>query len=201
MDPLLAAFWIFAVLDWIAVARQIKPLEYLAKPATLLALIAWAALHPQASPWLLVALGFSLLGDVFLMLPVNAFVAGLGSFLIGHLAYLGAFSAPWPSRGWWLLGLVAVTSPVVRSLLRAVQPASLQVAVGVYILAISTMVASALAGGVTLAVAGALLFMASDLMIGWNRFVRPWDWAKLAIIVTYHLGQLALATALTASSA
>ena len=200
MDPLLLAFWIFAFLDWVAVARRQKPLEYLAKPATLLALLAWTARAPAASPWLLAALTFSLLGDVFLMLPIDAFVAGLASFLIGHLAYLGAFTAPWSARVAWLLGLLAVTTPVWRPLLRAVTAPSLRLAVAIYMVAVTAMVASALASGNPLAIVGALLFLVSDTMIGWNRFVQPWSGAKLAIIVTYHVGQLALATALTASS-
>jgi alkenylglycerophosphocholine hydrolase len=199
VDTLLLCFWAFALLDWIAVARGWKPLEYLAKPATLLALLAWVASAPQASPWLLAALAFSLLGDVFLMLPANLFVAGLGSFLAGHLAYLGAFAAPWGARGLWLIGLLAASSPLVRRLLRAVPEPPLRIAVGIYIVAISAMVASALAGGHPLAILGAFLFMGSDLMIGWSRFVRTWPSAKLAIIVTYHLGQVALATALLTS--
>ena len=197
----MVAFWACAVLDWIAVARQWKPLEYFAKPATLLALLGWAAFSSTASPWLLAALFFSLLGDIFLMLPIDAFIAGLGAFLIGHLAYLGAFGAPWLVRGAWLIGLLVLLRPVARRLLGAIPEPPLKAAVGIYILAISMMVASAFAGGQPLAIGGALLFMASDLMIGWRRFVRPWSWAQVAIIVTYHVGQWALATALLTSAA
>ena len=58
-------------------------------------------------------------------------------------------------------------------------------------------------GGVALAVFGgaavvdwvAVLFMASDALIAWNRFVRR-PWAAVVIMVTYHLGQLGLVTAL-----
>ena len=31
-------------------------------------------------------------GDIFLMLPNDRFVAGLASFLVGHLAYVVAFT-------------------------------------------------------------------------------------------------------------
>lgn len=196
MPPFLLAFWVFALLDWAAVARGNRPLEYVAKPATLLALLGWAWSTGTASPWLLAALFFSLLGDVFLMLPTDAFVPGLGSFLVGHLAYLGAFDAPWASRGAWLAGLLVVISPVVARLLRAVPVGPLRGAVAVYVLAISCMVASALASGDLLAIGGGALFMLSDLMIGWSRFVGGWSWARIGIIVTYHLGQLGLATAL-----
>ena len=38
----------------------------------------------------------------------------------------------------------------------------------------------------------AVLFMASDSMIGWKRFVAEFRGADVAIIVTYHLGQVLL---------
>src|SRR5436853_39756 len=95
----LVAFGVFALLDWLAVSRSVRSLEYVAKPATLLALLVYAGCgHP--SPWLVAALAFSLLGDVFLMLPAELFLAGLAAFLVAHLAYIGAATA----RGGWLAG-------------------------------------------------------------------------------------------------
>ena len=38
--------------------------------------------------WFVAALVLSLAGDVFLMLPKDLFVFGLGAFLLGHLAYI-----------------------------------------------------------------------------------------------------------------
>ena len=73
---------------------------------------------------------------------------------------------------------------------------ALRVPVAVYSLAIASMVASAIASASTVAIVGAVLFLVSDMLIAWNRFVDSRPWAPLAIIVTYHLGQLGLATAL-----
>jgi alkenylglycerophosphocholine/alkenylglycerophosphoethanolamine hydrolase len=79
------------------------------------------------------------------------------------------------------------------------------VPVAVYVVAIGAMVASALvtparpgwtAGPSTLAIVGALLFMTSDALIGWTRFVGPLHRAPVTIMVTYHLGQAALVLAL-----
>ena len=47
-----------------------------------------------------------------------------------------------------------------------------------------------------LAAAGALSFYASDALIGFNRFVGSAPWMPLAIIATYHLGQMGLVTSL-----
>jgi len=191
----LLAFGIFAVLDWLAVSRRLRSLEYVAKPATLLALLVYAGSgHP--SPWLVAALAFSLLGDVFLMLPADLFLAGLGAFLVAHLAYIGAFVGPVAPRLVWLAVVIGVLAPVAARILHAVPDRALRAPVAVYSLAISLMVASAVASASTVAIAGAMLFLVSDMLIAWNRFVQPRPWAPLAIIVTYHLGQLGLATAL-----
>src|SRR2546428_6059348 len=113
----LVAFGVFAVLDCLAVSRSVRSLEYVAKPATLLALLAYAVCgHP--SPWLLAALAFSLAGDVFLMLPAALFLAGLAAFLVAHLAYIGAFAGPVTPRVVWLAGGIRGPAPVSARLPR-----------------------------------------------------------------------------------
>ena len=115
----LVAFGVFALLDWLAVSRGIRALEYVAKPATLLALLAYAAFG-HASPWLVAALVFSLLGDIFLMLPADLFLAGLAAFLIAHLAYIGAFAGALVPRLLWLAVVLVVLAPVAVRILHAV---------------------------------------------------------------------------------
>lgn len=192
----LVTFATFAILDWVAVATRWKRLEYLAKPAALTALIGYAATGAHAYPWLLIALICSLLGDVFLMLPRDAFVPGLAAFLGAHLAYIVALEGPVGWRLIWFAVVLGVTAPVTLRMLRSVSDTALRPAVATYIGAIGFMVASALASGNGLAIIGALLFLVSDTLLGWNRFVGAFVHAQLAIMVTYHLGQAALATAL-----
>lgn len=195
-DLVLAAAAFAALVDWIAVARGLRPLEWVAKPAALALLLLWAALGPDASWVLLAALTFSLLGDVYLMLPGNLFAAGLTAFLIGHLGFIAAFDAPVLPRLAWLVGVLVVSAPLTLRLVRAVANPPLRAAVAAYMLVIAVMVASALASGDRLAALGAVLFMISDAMIAWNRFVRPFRGARTAIIVTYHVGQGLLVWAL-----
>jgi len=194
---LFGAFCIFAVLDWIAVGQQVKPLEYFAKPAALAALLVWAACGTP-SPWLIAALFCSLVGDVLLMLPVDAFVGGLLAFLLGHVAYVLAFHPPAVRSALWMLVIVAVLSPIAVRIIGAVHERPLRGAVALYSLVISAMVAAAMCSGRPLAIAGALLFLASDMLIAWTRFVGAKAWGPVAIIVTYHVGQAALAAALRA---
>jgi uncharacterized membrane protein YhhN len=200
---LLGAAVVVAVGDWIAVWRRAHGWEYLLKPATMLLLVGVAlALVPEDDTrraWFVLALVLSLAGDVFLMLPRNLFVAGLASFLLGHVAYVAGFGLgeAWP----WIAGVavvaVAVGAPILRALL-ARGDKELVGPVVAYMAVISVMVACAIGTADAVAIAGAVLFMASDSLIAWNRFVRPLAWAPVTIMVTYHLAQAGLVLSLLA---
>lgn len=202
---LLIAAAVVAAVDWWAVASGRRPVEYVCKPLVLVLLIAMAvALHPAVGArreWFLAALVFSLAGDVLLMLPDDLFVAGLGSFLAGHLCYIAGLTRHGGAGSTVALAALAVavvaTVPASR-ILPAVKRGSpkLLAPVAVYMVVISAMVAAAAATGVALAACGAILFWVSDASIAWDRFVRPWSWARTWIMVTYHLGQAALVLSL-----
>jgi uncharacterized membrane protein YhhN len=201
---------VFALGDWTADLRHDKRLEYICKPAVMVALIVAAlALDPVSDSqraWFLAALVLSLAGDVFLMLPQERsdwlFVGGLGSFLLGHLAYIGGFAArgfDW-SGHWWGLLLVPfvialVGVPIVRGA-RAADP-TLTVPVFAYIAVILAMLVCAIASGVALAAAGAAIFVVSDATLGWNRFVKPLGRGEIVVITTYHVAQTLLVLSLT----
>ena len=196
-----------AVVDWIAVHVQNKRLEYLAKPATMVFLIAAVLAmdtpSTTARTCFVVALAFSLLGDVFLMLPDRErwFVFGLGAFLIGHLAYIPGLWALGVTAGPLLVGLLIVVASMatlgrhIVTGVRGTEP-KLAVPVTVYMLVISVMVASAIGTLRPAAIVGAVLFYCSDALIAWNGFIKEYAWGKVAIMVTYHLGQLGLALSL-----
>lgn len=202
----LAAFALFAPLDWIAIGRRRKSLEYVAKPGALAALVAVAlTLEPASDPrrWaFVVALALSLLGDVFLMLPMDAFIAGVGAFFCAHLAYIVgmriAVDTPIALVAFAAVAVGAFAMFVGRRIVAAVrerEPA-LATPVSAYVAVISVMVASAIATRNPVAAVGAIVFMASDTLIAWNRFVQSLAWAPVTIMVTYHLGQLALVLSL-----
>jgi len=179
--------------------------EYVCKPAVMIALVGVAvALHPMDADrrvWFLAALVLSMLGDVFLMLPRDLFVPGLASFLLAHVAYVVGFRIDGASAAAWAVaacGVLAVDVVVGRPVLTAVhrRHPDLMVPVVAYMLVISAMVSAAVVTMVALAVAGAVLFFASDTLIAWNRFVEPRPWMPVAIIVTYHLGQTGLVLSL-----
>jgi uncharacterized membrane protein YhhN len=203
---------VFALGNWIAVSREDRTrkwqlVEYICKPAALAALVvAAAALDPAAGTdvrrhWFVAALVFSLVGDVLLMLPSDQFVGGLSAFLVAHCCYLVGF---W-SRGPALVPLLiagAVTAVVIGMLGRKIvgaareQDRTLVGPVAAYIVVIGAMLATALAVGNPLAAVGAVLFVASDSMIAWSRFVGKVPYASVLIMVTYHLGQAGLVVSL-----
>ncbi len=204
--------FVFAVGDWTAKARSPRAgsaLEYLCKPATLVALtFAAGLLDPAADAhtrraWFVAALVFSLAGDVLLMLPRDLFVPGLAAFLVGHICYLIGFWTHGPSAVAFVVAAVvtlAFVAPLGARILGAIArsglPVDLRVAVAIYMTVISAMVATALATGNVVAGVGAVLFAASDSLIALDRFVRPLRWAPVVIMVTYHLGQAGLVASL-----
>lgn len=197
----------FAVADWIAVSPPVssRRVEYVAKPATTALLVAAAAFLDPADEaqrtLFLIALGLSLAGDVLLMLPSDAFAAGLGAFLLAHVAYSAGFSreiSSGPSTAAAAALVLAFVVPVARRLIAGARASEqrLVVPVAVYVAAIGAMGTTALATLDAVAAAGAALFMASDSLIGWNRFVAPIPWVRPAIMATYHAGQALLVVSL-----
>jgi uncharacterized membrane protein YhhN len=198
---------VIAVCDWIAVATGVKVAEYVFKPATMVPLIGAAlTLDPAdraARAWFVAALVLSLAGDIFLMLPDEEkfFVPGLGSFLVGHVAYivgliLAGIDSIALATGVVVVAIgVAALAPRVVAGARSKDP-RLGVPVFAYVLVISVMVACAIGSVVPVAVAGALLFYLSDLTIGWSRFVKSFPSARLVIITTYHVAQILLVVSL-----
>lgn len=204
-----------AALNWIAAGWRIKRLEYVTKPAVMLALLAhvWLAgggpaLVSSARFWIALALVFSLAGDVLLMLPRRQFLGGLVAFLLAHLAYIVGLN-----RGLPPLAPATVLVPILVGLLswqlhRRIAPgvpAGLRAPVAAYVGVISLMLISALwtlvrpdwpAASAALAAAGAALFYLSDLAIAWDRFVAPLPHRDLVVMVSYHLGQIGLVSGL-----
>lgn len=194
--------------DWVAVAGERRPLEYLAKPGTLALLAGVAlALHPAGDlrrTAFVVALVLSLAGDVFLMLPRDLFAGGLASFLLGHVAYAVGLRAGAPSDLVATLlaaiGVGAVAALIGWRVVRGVREKGHGELVGpvvAYMVVLSAMVVLALGTRSALAGAGAVLFLCSDAVLAWNRFVRPLPRGPLAVIVTYHLAQALLVLSLT----
>ncbi len=208
---------VLGLVDWVAVARRQKRLEYVFKPATLVAVLvgAWLLARGPHDAWqarfFLPGLAFSLAGDVFLMLPGGRFfLPGLVSFLVGHLCYIAGLNPtlpPWPA-----LAILVVVAVIGVTLYRAIAAGlrrqgqtEMLIPVALYSVVLSLMLFSAWATLFRpewtplrrgLVIVGASLFFGSDAMLAWDRFVASSFWLHLLVIVTYHLGQVALAASI-----
>ncbi|HEU0302434.1 MAG TPA: lysoplasmalogenase [Longimicrobium sp.] len=194
-----------AVLAMVAEQREARRGVYFFKPLTTALILALAATagEPVSNGYrALVCAGllFSLAGDVFLMLPRDRFVAGLASFLVAHLFYVAAF-APRPPGLAAPLALAAVLA-YGGVLLRALWPhlGTLRAPVALYAAALMAMAWQAMerwavldATPALLAAAGAVLFVASDSVLAWERFVRRRGWGQAVVLGTYFAAQWLIA--------
>ena len=193
----LAAALVTAVLDWVAVARGSALLEYVSKPAATAAFLATAATldvaHDASWGWRLAALAFCILGDVFLMLPRDSFIQGLGSFAVAQVLFTVSFLTGETSGLSLLVGVVTVGTAAVilaRRFVAGIRQsgrAELVAPVIVYMVVISAMTVGAVGSGSAVAGAGAVVFMVSDSLIAESRFVAARTWHPVGIMVTYHL--------------
>lgn len=136
------------------------------------------ALDSSYGRWVLAALVLSAIGDAALLNDsTKAFLAGLGAFLVAHLAYVGAFVIRGLDSLVFLLSLVVlmvVAGLVVRWLWSSVE-SQLRGPVVVYAVVITAMVAAAVATAAadsTVAIPiAAVAFYLSDLAVARERFM------------------------------
>jgi uncharacterized membrane protein YhhN len=177
------------------------------KPAAAAALLATAVvLDPtfgDTRAWFCVALAWCVAGDVFLMLPRDAFVAGLAAFLVAQVCFAVGFALHPSSTLAVVVGIavvVALAVPLAARFVVALRSSGRGGLVGpvlAYVGAIGAMVACAIGSGVAVGVAGAAFFFVSDSLIAETRFVGPRPWGPVTVMVTYHLALTGLVVSLT----
>jgi uncharacterized membrane protein YhhN len=156
---------------------------------------------PAASGYgklILIGLIAGLAGDLLLEVRASAgFLFGLGAFLVGHLAYTGAFALDQPD--WRLAAAAAVPLTVfgirVARWLKPHLTPNLKVPVMTYIVVILAMTTAGIgvANHRILASVGAVAFLASDLAVARQRFVHAGFVNSAWGLPLYYLGQLLIA--------
>lgn len=173
-------------------------------PLALMALI-------QGAPLVALALALCSLGDVVLSRPgQGAFLAGLIAFALGHLAWIVVFFANFTVSPALLsdplrLGLLGALAVLAFFMARLLIPRAgpLKEPVAVYLGIIMAMAVTALATPPFVIVVGAMLFAASDSLLGLQTFVLqhgmgrerianaliwPLYWAAIALLTLGALG-------------
>jgi uncharacterized membrane protein YhhN len=183
-----------------------QALQFISKPLIVIALIGYflsATKKTAFTKWVLLALFFSLAGDVLLLFQVKDdifFLLGLSAFLLAHIFYILFFHRVRVNEAiegrWWLLLIVVIYYAVLISFLSGYL-GDMKLPVRVYGVVISFMLMLALHMGFLenkkagrLMMAGALLFVVSDSVLAINKFYLSFEAAGVIIMLTYALAQL-----------
>ncbi len=204
MITLILAIAALSVAATLVCEHRFPKAEWLFKPLASACFIALAlhsgALDSDFGRWLLTGLVLCMAGDVFLIAHHDkTFLAGLSSFLLGHLLYVVAFlQLP--------LNLTAMLVSLLPAILLAVfslrwlwphLPANMQLPVLAYIGVICSMLLMAGStwgsGPGLLVLVGAWGFAISDLAVARNQFVHPGFSNRLWGLPLYFGSQLLLA--------
>ena len=165
-------------------------------PALLVSFV-WSlpSVRSRLALWAMLAIFFSWLGDVFLASPGgNGFLVGLGCFFLAHVAYLVLIlwslkkrRLPWLTASFalWWAGFVLLLAPYAGPLL---------IPIAGYELVLAAVASSAWMANRLVAV-GALLFLASDSILGASMFIPGFSFWQMdfVIMLTYLLGQALIA--------
>jgi uncharacterized membrane protein YhhN len=203
-----------AIIDWFAVEKNWKVVEYFAKPSVAFLLIIWLLLFGGYQGQLLfftLGLIFCLAGDIFLLFPGRFFMLGLLSFMIAQVTFIFGINQTLPPINLASVAiLILVILTTARLYLRIAQGLSqkgrtnLRIPILIYCLVIGLMLVSALltlvrpnsewgSFSALLISMGALLFYISDSINAWERFISTLPHGRLAIMVTYHLALILIA--------
>ena len=150
----------------------------------------------RLTPWpMMLAMGFSALGD--LMGTCHNFWGQMGFFALAHIAYILFFSysckqSKTTDKAILRYSIVALYGLVVGTLILRNIHGVLQVGVLAYIILIITMLILAWMQQNRYYAIGAWLFVLSDSVLAWNKFVSHIEGASYLIMIPYYLAQWTL---------
>lgn len=159
-------------------------------------------------PWQMsAALLFSALGDY--MGSCGNFLGQMGFFAVGHIFYAVYFTARYrKTKGgcaddscacgrMYMPACIAVTAALLVSVMWRVVPQAFEKdgavigsGTGIYACLICLMLVTALMQKKFIFAAGAALFVFSDFMLAWNRFISPIPYRNYVVLVSYFAAQL-----------
>ncbi|MEQ1678457.1 MAG: lysoplasmalogenase [Chitinophagaceae bacterium] len=186
---------------------QSEGLQLIFKPLIVTVLIGYfnsrvTVIGKGLAKWILVALLFSLAGDV-LLLFVNKnelfFLLGLSSFLLAHIFYIHFFdqvkrkevvkSKIWPLAvvAVYYAGLIYLLAPHLKDMKAPVLVYGIVISL-MFMLAMHMLFIKNKAAGKWM-MTGALLFVISDSTLAIDKFYQPFEAAGIIIMLTYGAAQ------------
>ena len=160
-----------------------------------------------ASLWLLpwqmsMAMLFSALGDYFG--SCNNFILQMSFFAFAHVFMIWFFTQRYfrkvemdgkltdKAKGYMatiLFCSIALLSFIFMKVVPAAEPGVIRIGVGIYACLICGMMVTALMQRSSLFAVGAILFVFSDFILAWHKFVEPVSYRRYLVMVTYYLAQ------------
>ncbi len=203
----LAGAAVTAGVDWLAVNFNRQRIEEIAKPLTmvwLIALVFVIDVEPAgARLWFFLGLLCGLVGDVLLLPRMGKVMPALIAFLAGHAAYIVGLASVGIEDRPFVIGMAAAALGVIvlgLPIVSAVKGTPLQMPVNAYLAVVATMAAMAYATQRPALWIGAVLFVLSDVLLGRDRFVSPKPDQRVFVHMLYHVGQLLLVLGLSVAS-
>lgn len=206
----LGGYLFITILHLVSIVAGVEWLRFITKPLLMVFLLVFfLSATKRASRirhWVSMALFFSWLGDIFLMVEgMDSFMAGLASFLLAHACYIVYFlqarkkdTIPRPWNGIAFAILIAYVGLFYYYLSPSLA-SGLQVPVLLYAIVIAGMFLAAFhshrgqAGWYYACAGGALLFILSDSILALDSFKSPVAYASLLIMLTYTTAQALIA--------
>ena len=160
-----------------------------------------------ASLWLLpwqmsMAMLFSALGDYFG--SCNNFILQMSFFAVNHIFMIWFFIQRYftkvemdgkltsKAKGYMSMVFFCAVSLLIITFINIVpeaDPGIIRIGVSIYACLICTMMVSALLQRSSLYAIGAVLFVFSDFILAWHKFVEPVPYRRYLVMVTYYLAQ------------
>ena len=218
LTALIIVYFLLAIAEIIGTHFDYLPLIFATKPLLMVTLFVWFYIQTKESAnnkfrnYLLLSIVFAFGGDTFLMfLPFNEifFLLGLGSFLVGQLFYVFAFSnsiitAKKPFNKPLGIALLIIFLGYYGILMFSLFPYLEDFLIPVLVYGIAVCAMGVSAGwrlnkvsrqSFTLVFVGAMLFVLSDTIIAVNQFLYKGNLlnAQVFIMITYVLAQYLIA--------
>ena len=154
-------------------------------------------------PWqITLALLFSTLGDH--MGSCGNFLGQMGFFALGHIFYITYFAGRYfrkvepdgkltgKAKG-YLAMVLFCTAAILCTALFKIAPAApagiIRIGVYIYSALICIMMVTAMLQRSSLFALGAILFVFSDFILAWNKFIEPVPYRHYLVLVSYFLAQ------------
>ena len=205
---------ILAIINWWSALVNKRRTFVISKPGVMLVLLGLFIVMGgyQGKPyWFLLGLTFSLAGDVLLLFPAGWFLQGLVAFFLAQVAYSIGFNQVLPPLLPALAGMLIfaglfglIYAALQQEINKKPDLKKMRIPILGYAIMLETMTVSASlslfkpewpAIAAAFAVLGGMLFLCSDMMLAYDRFVKRFKHAHILIMMTYHLAQFSIVAA------